>query len=325
MGSEGRGGIDGLSKADAVDAVLDEDDSLDREMVETLLEDATESGIVSWASVEEELAHLSKVVSTPETRLELAQRALAEAEKTAAPVEDLPIVQHRLSDHRGRLTRIETVVADLGDELQSLLQRSRDREDLFSVIRRIQELKTEANRLQGAADELRMDLDEFERWISQQEVQVRQFAGDLDAIEESLSDLGETVDGIQDRRDVESIDCDGVNEEDAKPDPVWADTLVEHRLIGLMIEDALAELADLHDWADRERLDTEPLETFEARLDTIEAEWKAIGDRLETVAAPEWWDRYEAEITAVDATIEQFDPPVDWGRVQAALETPPTD
>jgi hypothetical protein len=58
----------GRSLDDAVDAVVNRDESHDPDEVRRVLSSVTEDGVVSTDAADDAVAHLSKVVSTPETR-----------------------------------------------------------------------------------------------------------------------------------------------------------------------------------------------------------------------------------------------------------------
>ncbi|WP_435365112.1 hypothetical protein [Haloarchaeobius sp. DYHT-AS-18] len=62
----------GLSVEDAAEVVLDRDESRDRDDVERTLQLVADDGVVTCEAVDDALGRVSKVVATPETRVELA-------------------------------------------------------------------------------------------------------------------------------------------------------------------------------------------------------------------------------------------------------------
>ena len=118
--------LTGRSLDDAVDAVVNRDESHDPDEVRRVLSSVTEDGVVSTDAADDAVAHLSKVVSTPETRTELAAIALADAKEAAEPVAHLDVVQARLDQYQTRLDELEAYVPDLGEELQVALFRLRE-------------------------------------------------------------------------------------------------------------------------------------------------------------------------------------------------------
>lgn len=259
--------IEGLPVAEAVDVVA-EDQERDPEAVRAALEAVAEDGVVSREAADDALAHVSKVVSTPETRTELASIALSEARETAEPVADLDVVQSRLDAFESRLSAVEARTSALGADLRRLVKLASDPDPgaLHELGAGIRQLTEDANRAQRAADELSVDIEEFERWVENPDVRVRELEADVDSLESALDDLAEAVEGTL--GDGDAPDTAGrsaaadpdPSDGDESPDPsdgpdagaVWLDATFRHRVTGLLLPDVRAELADLRRMAARE-------------------------------------------------------------------------
>ena len=290
---------------EAVDAVLARGVDEDRETVRAALSEAAD-GVVTWEGAEEALAHAAKVVSTPETRAELAAMELSEARETAEPVAEVDAVRSRLDEFTARLEAVEDRTAALGSDLQALLDRD---DDLYAVARAIARLTTEANRVQGTADELSMDIQEFGRWLSNPTVRYDELTEDVAQGEQSIEELAAVADGVED-----ALLAEGAADPDGEAARSWLDGVLQHRVLELLVEDLRAELTDIQklsgDAPDRAAELRERLAEHEQRLATL-------GDRLDELALPAWTDRYADRIAEFEAVLADAEPPVDWGAVQA--------
>jgi hypothetical protein len=332
-GDNGRDTILGLSVADATEQVVAEDGSRDPETVRTTLETVAEDGEVTRAGVDSALGHASKVVSTPETRAELAEMALSEARKRAGPVTDLGVVRSRLDAFEARLADVQDRTADLGEDLQSVVDRAEDLETddetsaddpdteaVYALARDVRRLTDRANDVQLAADELGMDVEDFERWLGDPGLRNDEVGDDVDAFEGSLNELSTAIDELGTRTgDGSGATGEAVSAQELAA--TWADAGLRVRLHDLLLEDLRAELGDLRAWADREDLDEEDRPAgIEARLDDLDGQLAGLEDRLDDLARPEWREQYDEHLTGFEAAIADVEPPVQWGVVQAELE-----
>lgn len=328
--------LEGRSLDEAVDVVTAREEDTEPADVRGALSYVTdEDGVVTSAAVDDAFGELSKVVSTPETRTELARIAFEDATETAEPVDDVDVVRARLDRFEERLEQIEAHVPDLGRELRDLVHD--DEADLYDVAVRIQRLTAAANRAQGAADELQVDLEEFERWVGSAAVRHDEFADELDALDGSLDELARAVDAVAANVDENaSDDGDGDGDgggEDAgsgtDPALVWVDASLRHRAVALLFADLRAELDALREWPasdeasadDRtERDDGDRTAELDGRLDDLEARWRSLGHRLDDVARPAWHERYGDVLGDFADAVDDLEPPLDWSEVQAALD-----
>lgn len=338
MTDEGRTAdrIEGLPVEDAVDVVVEggdsdgaadaavggEERSADPRVVGAALERIAIDGEVRRAGVEEALAHLSKVVSTPETRVELAAIELDEAREAADDVSDVDVVAERLDRFEERLTAVETQVASVGEKLQAVVDR--DDAPLDEVALEIHDVHEAANAAHRAADELTVDIEEFESWLANETVRVRDLEADVDGLVGFLDGVAASADDVE---AAETGGDGGSDEGDAAL--AWADAVLRHRVSALLVDDiateheGLEELARRADDGSTERTDSgdEPtLAELAARLGDLEDRRASLEDRLENLARAEWHDRFDDRLAAFDSALDDVGTPVDWGVVQQHLQ-----
>ena len=339
--NDGRESILGESVTDAAERVVARNDSRDPETVRTTLETVAEDGEVTRDGIDSALGHASKVVSTPETRAELAEMALSEARERAAPAADLGVVQSRLDAFEARLADVQDRTDGLGEDLQSVVGRAEDLESaedhgtsaddpdtadtpdteaVYALARDLRELTDRANEVQLAADELQMDVEDFERWLGDPDLRNDELGDDVDAFEGSLNELSSAIGDLETLTD-EGAEAVGEEVSAQELATTWADAGLRVRLHGLLLEDLWAELEDLRTWADREDLDEDDRPAgIEARLDDLHHHRAGLEDRLDDLAQPEWRERYGEHLTGFEDALADVEPPVQWGVVQAELE-----
>ena len=313
--------IVGRSREAVVSAIVDVDVHANQFAVREALDAVTEDGLVTRDAVDDALADLATVVATTENRVEFAAIALEEAREAAEPVSYVTAVAAQLDAFDERLSAIEAEVGALGDDLQALLGRvAEEGEDVtYGVARRIHRIEDEADDLQAAADELTVDVEEFDAWLADPAVRAEEFEADVEALEETLAVLEETADALQTEEGDPPVGSTATEQGDRGTR--WASATVDHRVAGLMLAELRAELADLRTMAERVETDAAgPLAATADRLDDLVARHEEVGDALESIDAPDWHARYDERIATVEETLESFEPPVDWAELQAALE-----
>ncbi|WP_144799803.1 halo transducer protein [Halorubrum depositum] len=306
--------LDGVSVERAADIVGDEEGE-PGELRETLAIVACD-GVVRRAAVDDAVADASLVVTTAETRAELAAGKLEGAREAAAPVSDLELVAARVDDFDARLDAVEDRAADLGRAVQEVLAMKEDG-DLYEIARRVRRVTNAASEVQRAADDLQFELDSFEEWLADADRRVEELAADVDMLAESVDEL----DGISEALAGENA-AETPASDDADPGGeaarTWAAAGVRHRVASLMIADLRSELAALQTWAERE-CGTPPSHVG-ARLDEVQARHEAVGEQLTERAEPEWTARFGDRLAAVEEALGAMEPPVAWGDVEAVVE-----
>jgi prefoldin subunit 5 len=295
---------------ETVAEAVSEDDDRDPEAVRETLAEISEDGTVTRTAIDEALADLSKVVATPETRVEITRRTLAAAREAAPPVAEADAVSSRLDDFETELSAIEARVDALGSRLSALVERAQDPDDPHAIGEAIREVRSEATDAQRAADSLAAEIEDFERMLRNPDRWADELHADIDAIEESIRELQEVATGVSDNE---------AGEFEREPALVWADATLQSRTQKLFIEDVRAELEALRRAA-LDRATGEPSEGLESRLDDVAALRSDVRRRLEEAAESTWKQKHGEVIESFARTLENLDSPVDWAEVQAELE-----
>lgn len=326
------GGIAGLPTDEAARRVAGPEEDRDPEAVRSTLRRVADDGTVTRDAAESALAHLAKVVSTAETRTELAGSALADAREAAADAPDLAVVEARLSAFEADVSAVEARAAELGEDLGDLVD-AHETSDLYDLARGIERLDARAREVQRTADELQVDLEEFERWVGDHGTRVRELTGDVDAFEEFLDGVAETVEDLpaegeggparpgDQTADPDRSEGGSACPEDPGADPAreWFDTTLRRSVAGALLADLRADLDGLRAWADRGEIPPPPDDLGE-KLDDLDARRERLGERLDAAARPAWREEFGDRVTDFEAALGSPDPPVDWGRVLAVLD-----
>jgi chromosome segregation ATPase len=284
----------------------------DPETVRETLAEISEGGTVTRAAIDEALADLSKVVATPETRVEVAQTALADAREAAEPVRDTDVVRSRLNGFETELSTLDERVDALGSRLSSLVERAQDPEDTHAIALAIREIRAEATDAQRDADALAVDIEAFERELRDPDRWADELREDIDAIAESVAEPLEVA------NDVSDADDDGL--EGTDPALRWADAALQNRMQKLFIEDVRAEIDAARQAARHAGID-DPCAGLGSRLDELETRRADVGRRLKEVADPAWSRNHRETIESFARTLQSFDPPVNWTELQDELES----
>lgn len=296
--------LDGLAVERALEIVVANADNAGE--VRETLGIVAQDGVVSREAVDDAIGNASMVVSTAETRVELAADKLDSTRETAAAVSDIAFVSGRVDNFEARLDAIAERADDLGTALQAVVEMKADG-DLYEIARRIRRVTNAATEIQQAADDFQLGLDTFEDWLTNPDRRVEELADDVDALADSVSELDDAVSAIGD-----------ASEPDSEAATQWAAAMVRHRVLSVMRTDLRAELDAIQRWAERDDL-TSPSE-IEPRLDEIATTHAAVGDRLDARAAPEWTAAFDEQLTALDEALGEMEPPVVWPDVEAIVE-----
>lgn len=293
-------GVIGLSTEAAVERLAGPD--RDPEDVRAALDPVTEDGVVSETAIEESVSDTAKIVSTAETRTELAGIAHEDAHETAAPVADVDAVAARLSGFDERLDAVERRAADLTTDLAAPVGRLGDPAAVYELAVELREVASAAQGVATTADELAFDLEDFERWVSTPETRHEEFREDVGLVGDSVDGLAEAVETLSESPDL-AVD--------------WADATMRTRVLDLLVADLDAELADLRDLADRD--DVTVPDELAAEVEALDDRTDALAARLDELADPAWRDRFGEDVASLEAALD-LSPPVEWGAVQRLLE-----
>jgi len=323
MSEDARGAVreemDGLSTEAAVDRILERDDSLDPDDVRERIEYVTSDGVVCREGIEDGLGEVSGIISTPENRIDIARREFETATDLADPVSDLRIVAVRLEGFEERLLALKREVDRLGPELNELFNEwLEEGDDVYAMADGLHQHADRGRRMHALVDELIRDLESFQEWVQDEDVRVEELDRDLEGVDESLDDLENAVSELEGDEEP-SGDGGGVNE----PEPVfvWVDAALRYRLVGLLVDDLRTELDGLRKWGEREgTANDEQCDRLAERISLVRSRWEALEERIDATARQTWRDRFDDRIAAFESDLEDFEPPVDWGEVQRALQ-----
>jgi DNA-binding phage protein len=312
-----RGQLDGLS----IDDALEEIDPADGEGsdIRAALGHVAEDGTVSADAAEAGLSETSLLISTIENRAEVASHRLSDARKTAAQKPDLDVIDRRLSRFETRMAGIRDDRDAVSEQLETIFDRFDETMPLYELGAQLRSLTKRARSIQQTADELYMDLDDFETWLEDPQQRQNALHADLDAIADTLSGLQVDLELLEREDTNESVSS---SELPSNPGVTWVDATYRSYVVELLLDDVRSEHAELRDWVENGASDpdttSESDPTVVERLQSLQAELERLDDRLETVAIPEWHERFDDDIEQFQAAIAE---PVDWGKVQATLET----
>jgi chromosome segregation ATPase len=335
--------VDGLTTAEAVDRILERDDSLERDAVRERIEYVTHGGTVCRQGIEDGLSEVSEIIEAPQDRIDRARKEFGTAAEIARPVADIRIVGSRLEAFEERLLALKDEVDRLGPELNELFNEwLGEPDDIYAMADGLHQHADRGERIQRLIDELIGELESFQQWAQADDARFEELEHDIEGVDESLVDLGEALAELEDTdgsgpagagtdgdAEIEDGDAEAEGIDDAgpkrpdEPEPVfvWVDAALRHRLVGLLISDLEAELDGLRTWAEREATGSEERADAAAeRIAEIRSRWETIEERIEAVARPAWRERFADRIAAFESDLDAFDPPIDWGEVQRALQ-----
>ncbi|GAA0656609.1 hypothetical protein [Salarchaeum japonicum] len=290
-------GIDGRPVDAAADAVADDTDRDPAVVRAALGAIADEDGRVTWDGVDAELAEASKVVATPETRVELAAMAVADARDAAADAPDNDTVAARLDTYEDRLSALEATVTGLGERLQSIVSNTREG-SLADTALALHDLREDASTAQWNADELADDAESFADWLTDPAVRREEFAADLDDTADSLDALADAADRL------DGGDADATT---------WVGAALQADVLSLVVADLRAELADLRAWDGGYDDEAD-------RLDALADRRADIAARIDASATSEWRDAHGDRVEAFASAVRDLEPPIAWGVVQDELD-----
>ena len=306
--------LDGLSLDAAVDAVVTRTGD-DPDTVRSALKRVTEEREVRREAVQDALAHVSKVVSTPETRVENAGMLIDDAREATEAVDHLDSVAERLDDFEDRHAAVASRVDDLGDQLQSVVALAGESDTIYETAVEIRRLNAAANSAQHTADKLGVDAEEFEAWVGTPDRRLDALADDAEAVAGFVDDVAGTLDAL------------AAGDVDANVDAaaVRFDAALRHRVSRLLLDDLRAEVGDLRAWPDpgpddaHGAVDAEGLAALDDRLTSLENRWRSIDDRFDDGPAVGWRNRYGDRLADFEAALDDHAPPVDWRAVESLL------
>lgn len=287
-----------------VDDVVAAVDDVDVGTARDALEPVTDDGAVTRAAAETTVSDVSKLLATAETRIELAEDAYEDAAAVAEPVADIPAVGARLDAFKQQLEDVESRIPELRPDLSTPEDIHRRPTEVYEFAVLIRETVSAAGDAVEAAEDLSIDVERFQSWLENPDRRYDAFAEDLDLVEESIDELEAVIDEGPDDAD--------------DPGGRWTAAAMRARVLSLLTADLRAEHRDLRVLADRS---DDPFRTeLGERLDGVEERVAEVESAIDDVADPAWKERFAEDLAALDEELAAFEPPVDWGAVERALE-----
>jgi len=327
--------LDGMAVDEAVDAVVAAEENSGPEAARRALSHVSEDGVVTESAVDDSLGHLSKVVATPETRVELVGIELEEAHEDAQPVADIDLVAARFDEYETELGQLEERLESVQASLRDAVDRAEETDSLYEVGRACSSVTAEANRLQADADDLKLELEhDFQRWLADAGYRAERLAEDVDSVAGMLDELSGVAEALDDAGEDETPTLPG-GEEIADPAVAWFDASLRVRVATLLLADLRAERADLLTWLERETenggegdsASDDTVDTADAALDDVAGRLVSLDERasgledwLDALARPAWRDRFGDRVETFEHAVADRATPVDWADVQATLE-----
>ncbi|OYR41480.1 MULTISPECIES: halo transducer protein [unclassified Halorubrum] len=274
----------------------------DPESVRTWLDPFTDDGSVTPEAIEATVTDVSQILATAETRVDLATRTVEDASDAVADVPNLEIVGVRQNAFEERLADLRSDVEELGGELSAAANDLDSPVDIYEAAVNLHEVTTDAQRIVRVAHDLETEIEAFEAWLGSANRRRDALVDDVEAAEESVESLGETVESLR------NVDDPGLER--------WFDAAVQARVLDVVVADLRAEAAGLREWAERE--DKSFPDDVETRIESIRDEATASASAL--ADHPDWDDRFDERLEDLDAALSAVEPPVAWGRVDEVIQ-----
>lgn len=274
----------------------------DPESVRTWLDPFTDDGSVTPEAIEATVTDVSQILATAETRVDLATRTVEDASDAVADVPDLEIVRVRQNAFEERLADLRSDVEGLGEELSGAANDLDSPVDIYEAAVDLHEVTTDAQRIVRVAHDLETEIEAFEAWLGSANRRRDALVDDVEAAEESVESLGETIESLR------NADDPGLER--------WFDAAVQTRVLDVVAADLQAEAAGLREWAERE--DKSFPDDIETRIESIRDEATASASAL--ADHPDWDDQFDERLEDLDAALSAVEPPVAWGRVDEVIQ-----
>lgn len=309
LGDRHLGGVEQVPEDDPVVALLDgfRPDERPRRPADgpplVVSERVADDGVVTADAVEEAVGETSLAVATAENRSEFAAMALDDAREAveAEGVADVDAVCARLDRFVDALSTTEDDLAALRADLEDVVDRLDGEGATYAAVRALRAVDRDARAVQRAADELQVDVEDFERRVRNPAAWVAELDGDVDALESAVEDLTVAADGVTGADD---------------PGAVWADARLRTAAYDLLLADLRAELAALRTWPDGTPDGTGAVGD---RLADLAARLTAVRERLADDARPAWRERHGDRVEGFERELADRAPPVAWGEVETEL------
>lgn len=315
----------GTSIADAIDTLLAADESRERSDVRQALFRVATDGDVSREAARDAIEAARASLQTPASRIDVAQTALATATQRASGLEDVDRVSAELDAFEERLGQLSAIVEEGERDLDALdfdsdsddaLAIDSDSDSLLQIGRTVASVEGDVDAATEGADRLVADVVAFVDWLREPDRKLDEIETDIGQVEELLDLVEETTEEV--RTALET----GSDARGADPDPLllWLDGAMRARLVELLLEDLLSELADIKTLADRTDESLHGVDTLATRLEGLESRRQSYADRLDRLERPDWPGEFDDVLSSFRESLESETTPVDWAAVESELE-----
>jgi chromosome segregation ATPase len=288
--------------ADAARVLGDRIDA-DPSAIESALRTLSEDGAVTAEAVDDAVGDASLALSTAEGRVEYAAVEVQSARDTVADASDSEFLRARASELADRRRSLADERDRLQSDLQAAVEKREDPAALYDLARELQRLKTAADDLQGRADRLAAAAGDLAGFVEDPVLVLPDVEADADALDTALAETETALETLADGPSDAAVE---------DPEAAWFETWTDHRFRRLAIADIGAEidaLDALHD--------DEEVRTLADRHADLVDRWQRIDDRLVEDVPGDWVAENEGRMEAVADAVEEYEPPIDWGAVEA--------
>ena len=289
-----------LALSDFVDEVAERTGE-DPSAVRTYVDPFVDEGVITDEAIEQSVTDVAQILATAETRVDLATRKRAEVRTAVTAAPDLAIVGVRDRAFRDRLADLRADVEDLGRTLTSVRTGIDSPVAVYQAGADLHDLTTDAQRIVRVSHDLETELGAFEAWLSSAPRRHDAIVDEIDAAESSAAAVTESIDTLLTS-----------NQHDAER---WFDARVQTLVLGVVIDDLRAEMADLREWAAREQRSFPT--KVEERIESLGEVAAACARDLEE--SPREETAHDDRLEKLRKQLAEVDPPVAWARVDAQV------
>jgi chromosome segregation ATPase len=306
----------GLELEEALDEVFRQGHAERRRRAQGVLLSISDNERVTQDAFEELQRRTAEAIETSANRLNRAADTIDAAGKTAAEGPDLAAATNRQEGLEERLNGLETQLSELRQRLDSIDERTETDEAIYPIARDLLSVHMDATNCEQTADQLTEAAEEFEQWVTDPAARWNEIDGDVDAMEDTLTELDETIE-ILAQEFADDPDHEGSPlHPEADPAEVWFDVYTSVNVNELLLEDLGFELAELRAVDDNDQRAA----AIDESIASLEARRADLADELDAVTPADIPLQFEAEQAELADTLADFEPPIDWGALRAAVE-----
>jgi chromosome segregation ATPase len=306
----------GLELEEALDEVFRQGHAEQRRRAQGVLLSISDNEQVTEAAFNDLQQRSQQAIETSAQRLERAADTIDAAAKAAAEGPELTTAQNRRDGLEERLSGLQTQLATLREELAAIEERAESDEAVYPIARDLLSVHMDATNCEQTADQLTEAAEEFQQWVADPAVRWNEIDGDVDAMEDTLRELEETIEILaQEFADDAAHDGSPLHPE-ADPAEVWFDVYTSVNVNELLLEDLQFELSELRAVDDNDQRAA----AIDESIASLETERADLAAELESITPADIPAQFDAEQAELADTLAEFEPPIDWGALRAAVD-----